>query len=1112
VRGQSSVLSTGKWFKVAVETRGVYKITSEQFKKMGFGNIDPRKIKVFGNVGGMLPQANDQPRPYDLTENAIFVSGESDGTFDKQDYILFFAEGADRVRYDVQRETFSYETNLYSLKNFYFLTVAETDGLRITVETNLDGDFPVIEQYDDFIHYELEKLNLLSSGREWFGERFDFNPERTFTFEVDGITENSSVTLISDVVGASYAASSFDLYWNSTAIATQTIPNIPNTPYGVKGIHKRDTITFNANVVGAPTTGSQSIRYQFSKAASGASSGYLDFFRLHVKRLLSLKGHQTLFRSSESLSQQFSSFKLSNVNAACLIWNITDAYHPTQIEYSLDGATAQFSDKSDQLQEYIIFDPEVPSPELIGVVENQNLHGATTPNLIIISHPDFLSEAQRLAYHREQHNAWTTVVVTPHQIYNEFSSGRQDITAIRDFIKYLFDKTPGTLQAVLLLGKGSYDYKDRIPNNTNFVATYESRNSLAPLATYSSDDYFGFLENSEGNWGESPAQNHTLDVGVGRLPVKTLAEAKNIVDKIINYDINKKAFGHWRKDIVFVGDDGNNADNFTSSHQSQANVIAESIESSHAEFNTKKIFLGTYEKTSRPAGEIIPEAQEDIAKRFDRGSLIVNFTGHGNERQWADEKIFSDHDIEQLENKLYPFLVTATCEFGRQDDPTVVSSAELSILRKNGGAIGLVTTARPVNAGTNFVLNQQFYSALFQKNAGRYATIGEVFRNTKNNSISGVANRNFSLLGDPSMTLALPSASIEITNLETMNGSDTLKALSTVRLSGEIHDEAGEVIKAFNGVLEFTLFDKEQEFVTIGKNNPPFQFKQWSNSLYRGRTAVVNGVFEFEFILTKNIDDEIGTGKLSAYAVDLSNALDAGGSRSFKIGGIEADAATDNTPPTIQLYMGDTTFVSGGIVSTNTTLVVKLQDDSGINISGRGIDNGLAAYLDNEEQPFILNDYYEAYTDDFTKGSVNFPMNGLSPGRHSITVKASDIHNNAGQATIEFIVTDDENIVIETLGNFPNPFQSETSVFFTHNRSGDDLEAQLTIYSARGEQLKTYEFNVPGSPYHVDLGQINDLYDFGKKLPGGVYLARLAVRSLTNGSKNERVTKLIVVN
>jgi hypothetical protein len=1110
--GQSSVLQSGNWYQISVEKRGVYKITWDQFKKMGFdSDVDPRKIRLFGNVGGMLPQSNNVSRPVDLIENGIFISGETDGSFDKGDYILFFAEGPDHVHYDLKRQIFAYENNLYSDKNFYFITVGPDDGKRVGTLATIAGSFPLVETFDDYAYHELEERNILSSGREWFGERFDVDTDQTFSEPMSDIVANSSIKIVSDVMGQSFTSSSFKLFWNNAPIGDQVIPTIPNTQYGSKGAHRRDTIVINSNGVNASGTTEQQVQYQYVK--SGNSPAYLDFFLLNVKRLLRVSDHQLIFRSAESVAQPISQYKIGNGSDIYTIWNVTDPYSPKQQPYDLQQNEVLFSASSNELQEYIIFDDDIPSPELVRKIENQNLRGMGTANLLVICHPDFLAEAQRLAVHRNSHSGWSTLVVTPDQIYLEFSSGRQDVSAIRDFVKHVYDKDPSSLRAVLFMGKGSYDYKNRVEQNTNFVPTYESRNSLAPLATYSSDDYFAFLESDEGNWGESPIQSHTLDVGVGRLPVKSSEEAKAVVDKIIDYDLNKKKFGRWRKDIAFVGDDGSNSDNFTSTHQSQANAIAESIETNHPEFDTKKIFLGKYPKTVKPNGESIPEVNADIVDRFDRGSLIINFTGHGNEKQWTDENVFSEAEISSLENKLYPFLVTATCEFGRQDDPAVVSSAELSVLRPSSGAIGLVTTARPVNAGTNFVLNQEFYKAMFEKQSSQYKSLGEIFQDTKNNSTSGVANRNFSLLGDPSMTLAMPMESVKVTSIKTSSGSDTLKALSTVVITGEVQNESGAVITDFDGVLEITLFDKEVDFVTVGKNNPPFQFNEWYNTLYRGKASVKGGFFELEFVLTKNIVYEIGNGKLSLYASDASKGLDAGGSAtSFKIGGSEPGIIADNTSPVMKLFLGDTTFVNGGIVSPNTTLIVSLEDASGINISGYGVGNGLMAQLDNDSQVYNLNDYYEAYMDDFTRGYVYFPLHGLSPGKHSITVKAWDTHNNPVQQTLEFIVSDGDQLVIETFGNSPNPFEGETSIFFTHNRSGDDLQAQLIIYSPNGQQLKTYQFEIPSSAYHVDLAKINDLYDFEKKLPGGLYLARLAVRSLTNGSKNERVTKLIVVN
>jgi hypothetical protein len=1095
-----------------VQKHGVYKITYDQLKKMGFdvGGLDPKNIKIYGLNGGMLPQENSVARPADLVELSIAVHGEDDGVFNKEDYIVFYGEGSGKIGFDVEREMFNYQTNLYSDKNFYFLTVGNTIGKRVGSSEDLSEAPTTIQTFNDFVYYEKDEYNHLKSGREWYQQIAD---NATFNFDGPGIVENSEMKFYSDAVAQSVKGSSFSIFFNNNLILDQVIPVVPNTTYGVKARHKRDTVVLNTTSVQADSRVKQEIKYQYT-SSSTSDKGFLDYFVLSYKRKLSLYDNQTIFRSAESIKASVARYDISNVPDNCEVWDVTESYNPTRQKFSLQSSTASFATSSETLKTFAVFNSKIESPELIGEVANQNLHGAGTPHVLVITHPDFLEEANRLAAHRAAHNSLTTLVTTTDEIYNEFSSGRQDITAIRDFIKHLYDRDQSLLKAVVLFGKGSYDYRDRLNNNTNFVPTYESRNSLSPLETYSSDDFFGFMETEEGEWRESsPSQNHTLDIGIGRLPVKTIDEAKAVVDKIIQYDISKKAVGAWRKNIVFVADDGSNSDGFTSIHQSQANSMAEEIEALHPEFNTRKIFLGTYAKQVAGSQETIPKANDDIIRTFNTGALIINYTGHGNELQWADENIFNDKDIAKLENKLYPFLITATCEFGRNDDPMDISSAERIVIQKNGGAVGMVTTARPVNSNTNFSLNQAFYDALFERESGRYLMLGEVFARTKNNSTSGVANRNFSLLADPSQTLALPAFSVVPTYIKTASGSDTLKALSTVTIKGHVEDGEGNQVTTFTGELEATLFDKQTEFVTTGKNNPAFTFKQWFNPLFRGKASVKEGQFEFDFILPKNISYQVDYGKLSLYAKDATSFVDASGSStSFKIGESEADIVNDITSPTMKLFMGDTTFVNGGIVNPNSTLIARIEDSSGINISNYGIGNTMVGILDDDKAVYNLSDFFVADTDNYKKGWVHFPIANMEIGKHTLTVKAWDTFNNPVQASVNFIVTDGNNLIIERFVNYPNPVVDETTLVFTHNRVGDDLEIELMLENSAGQQLKAYNFTVEQSQYQVNLLTFNTLTDLDKKLPGGLYFARLVVRSLSNGSKNERVTKLIIVN
>lgn len=1074
---------------------------------MGFDpKTDPRKISIYGNVGGMLPQANSAPRPTDLTELAIYIQGEEDGVFNSQDFILFYAEGPDKISFDNQREIFRYEKNLYDNRNYYFITVGQANGKRVEINADAGTGFPTVNTFENFAYHELDQHNELKSGREWFGERFDLSTELTLSFSFSDVMPNTPIKIVSDVMGQSIDNTSFTLFLNGIQIGQQPIAAIPNIQYGIKGRHKRDTIIVNSSAVSAPTKSKQELRYQYIKSTSSRSIGYLDFCLIQVTQQLIIQGHQTIFRSLASLQQPVSRYSIGQATTSTRIWNITDPLNPALQKATLQTGTLTFAAPSLTLQNYIAFQPTAPAPELIGKVANQNLRAQSTPNLLLVTHPDFKHEAQRLANHRMAVNGWTVSVVTTTEIYNEFSSGRQDVTALRDFVKHLYDKAPGSLRAVLLFGKGTYDYKNILATNRNFVPTYESRNSLHPLQTYSSDDYFTFLENHEGEWSEDPPVNHSMDIGVGRLPVKTLSEAKTVVDKIIAYDTDTKLAGPWRKNIAFIADDGD-----FNIHQSQADQLAEAIEASQAFFNPHKIYLDAFPQLAGASGQTSPEARAAIEKAFYDGALIINYTGHGGERQWAQERIFDDLMIAELQNKRLPLLLTATCEFGRQDDPIFLSGGELCMLQKNGGAIALVTTARPVSSSTNFALNQAFYEALFHKTDNAYTEVGDIFRRTKNNSISGISNRNFSLIGDPSLYLGMPEFGIEIDEIKTQAGSDTLRALSHVTIAGKVTDHTHTVNTSFNGILYATLFDKETSFQTLEDENPPFTYTQWFNALYRGQAQIQNGTFSMELIVPKNIAYSVGTGKLSLYAHHEEQLTDASGfSKAFKIGLSEPSPAADNTPPEIRLFVGDTTFIEGGIVPSPARLIARLSDDSGINISAYGIGNSLVAAID-DNQTFILNNYYVADVNNFRKGTIEFTLPPLQAGKHTLTLSAWDVHNNPAQASINFSVGE-EGLFIETFGNYPNPFTESTKLYFTHNRSGDDLEGVLSLYDYTGQEVNRINFFVPESPYQVNLAEFYRTEEPLKYLKAGLYYARISMRSITNGSKNERVTKLIIAN
>lgn len=1113
----NSVLATGTWAKVSVSGDGVYKINADFLRKAGFNpdQIDPRNLKIYSGYNSMLPQPNSTPRPQDLIETAIFVSGESDGKFNGEDFILFYAQGPDAYSFNPQREIFSYENNLFTDKNFYFLTVGTSAGKRLANSENVSGTFPLIQQFDDFSFFESEKYNILKSGRQWFGEQFDTNTEAIVRFDIAGIVPNTNVRLISHVMAQSISDCSFKVTYNGIPALDQPISAIPNTQYGIKGKIKMDTVTLNSTTIKAALQTTQDIKYQFTRGTTlGLSVGYLDFLLFSFKRQLALYGTQTGFTSGESLNQATSTFEIASADSKSIVWDVTNPFLTKTQSSALTGTKLRFSTPTTSLKKFVVFNlDKVESPVLEGNVANQNLQALPTTSLLIITHPLFKSEADRLAAHRQSHSAISVSVVTTEQVYNEFAAGKPDFTALRDFIRNQYKKPNSQLQNVLLFGRGSYDYQNRVLGNTNYVPVYESVNSLSPLETYSSDDYFALLEDQEGAWEENPAGNYTMDIGIGRLPVKKLEEAKTIVDKLIQYDTDSKARGAWRRNILFVADDGNGV-----LHQSQADALATTIDQVYSSFEARRLFLGSYPQITNPSGQYSPEATKALNTAIRDGYGIVNYTGHGSEKIWMQEQVLTETTVLELTNgPRYPLFVTATCEFGRNDDPFITSTAERILTTPKGGGIGLVSTARPVNSFTNFNLNNAFYNALFKQVNGSYRDLGSVFKDTKNNSIFGTANRNFSLLGDPSLNLFGETQNVVIKSISTSNNSSNLQPLAEITLTGEVQKN-GTVSSSFTGNVNVVLLDQPQNLTTLDdpeeNANPPapaFPYTERSNKLFDGNATVTNGAFELKFTLTKNINVLPGKGKFSLYAKSNQDENALGFSTTFNVGGPAAPAGTDTTPPEVRLFLGDTTFLAGGIAAANTKLVAILKDASGINISSIDPLHQLKAMLDGTQE-FILNKYYQASNDNPTKGMVIFPIDGLAKGKHRLKLTASDSYNNQTQTEVDFVVTEGNGIEVNQLANYPNPVDDKTKFWFTHNRPGEDLEATLVIYNLAGQVVLSQNYTISESQYLVTLPEWEIDNAEGRKPGPGLYIARLFVRSLLDGSNNEKNAKFILTN
>ncbi len=1103
-------LSQGQWFKIGVTQTGVYKLSAGYLQQHGIAgsSTNPQHIQLYGQGGGMLPQPNDAPRPQGLQENAIFVAGEADGRLDSQDYILFFAQGPDKYAYEPASGEFTYEKNIYSDTAFYFITIGPVPGKRMGQLPELSTSGPSLGTYTAYAALEEEKYNLLNSGRRWLSERFSAGTTQEYTLPLYQLKDQSNLQIKTAFVSTATSSSSFKVSVNGSLAQEIPLPIIKNpkeNPYAEKGFLVEESTTIKAS-------GQEQL--QLSIAYEGSNYGataYLDYVFATGTAHLNYKNTALQFRSLESLQYPEVQYELAGVASGIQLWDISAPQDVKIQPFSLQGNVLSFGSSSSTLREYVAFkDSDVQEPVSLKKVENQYLRGDKSPELVILTNPRLLAEAERLARFRRQYDGLAVKVVTTTQLYNEFSSGAQDLTAIRDYMRFLYPS--GRLRYLLLFGRGSFDYKKRKEKDYNLVPVYESYNFTDPVKSYASDDYYGFLEEEEGAWTENEEGNHSLDIGIGRLPVVDLQEARQVVDKLIHYQTSSEAFGSWRNNVLFIADDGDG-----NVHQRDAEKLAERAENAWPAANISKIYLGAFPQDKVANGERSPKAAEAIEEALNKGTFILNYTGHGSLDLLTNEYIITKAGIEKWQNKnRLPLVVTATCEFGQHDN-IVRSGAESMLLNPTGGAIGLLTTARPVYSHTNFEINQAFYEFVFPAEGEPMHRLGDIVRQTKNKGATGtgVINRNFLLLGDPSMKLASPERRLSLQSLNNepeATLADTLMAFARVRANGVVTDSEGRPDVSFNGLLEAVVYEKPVSYETMETSAAKMQFSMRNNVIFRGKARVKEGAFSFLFTVPKSIRYTPGQGKISLYAVADDSTADASGQyNDFIIGNSKPNYTSDTRPPQIKLFLNDSSFVNGESVGKESWLLAYLSDESGINITNTGIHEGVVATLDGETT-FLLNDYYSAATDDFTKGSLRFPLQGLAAGAHTLSITARDTYNNLAKTEIHFIVSDKGDFQIYSLLNYPNPFRGHTKFVVEHSRAGEPLEASLSIYNLKGQMLYKSSRSIESSLRRFTLQEWNGQGQGGQNLPEGIYLFKIVLRSLTDGSATEKTEKLVILN
>ena len=1086
----SSVLAVGEWVKLKLNSDGIYKITYSDLINIGFSN--PTQVRIFGYSGGMLSSYVDSTYIDDLPEVPIYYSTGNDSIFGPGDYILFYAQSPNRWKWNATSNMMLFSWNLYDSYSYYFITCNQGEPKQIEY-TSPQEDIPTAEvtNYLTYSTHDLQSENLIHSGTLWVGESFDYKtPSRDFLFNFSNLDLSKNVKVKIFVAARSSQVTSFDVKLNDNFIG-----NLLISPYGQYSYGNTAYDFFEVT----PTSNTLKFTLTYNYPDYD-SKGWLNFITVNAIKNLVYSGGDLFFNNLLYISDtSFIKFKiLKQSTTTPVIWDVTNPHAIKHIEYEVDGNYIVFTDSATQMKFYYMFDgTNYKKPIIEGKIENQNLHKAKDLDLIIITHPKFINAATQLADFHKHEDGLDCEVFDVTKIYNEFASGRKEAGAIRNFLRMYYQKALNNEcrmpKYVLLFGDGSYDNKNNSTENTNFIPTFQVGASLDYISSIVTDDFFVLLDEGEGS------TTGFIDMGIGRLPVRNEFEAKIAVEKIKHY-YKTKTFGSWRTNITFIADDEDGG-----MHLNQANSIADYVMNNYRMFNVKKIFLDAYQQINTPSGESYPEAITEVNNVINSGTLIMNYTGHGNERGLAAEYVISIEQMNKWDNydKL-PLFITASCEFAPFDNYNILSAGEALFLNEKGGAIALLATTRLSSAGQNASLNMAFFQNAFDNNFTD--RLGDTYMKTKWLAGADYNKRKFSLIGDPALRLAFPRYKIV-----TDSFPDTLSSTRYVEIKGRITDFEGNTLNDFNGIIYPIVYDKLDTIQTLGNDveSPIIKFSVQDKILFKGKASVKNGEFKFGFVVPIDISYKPGNGKISYYA--NSDYLDAMGYfDSIFVYGYDTNGVYDTEGPVIKLFFNDTLFNDGDITDENPMLLAYLYDKSGINTAGNGIGHDLLAVLDYDfTNAIILNEAYSSNLDDYCSGIVKYSFYNLTEGPHELLFRAWDVLNNYSEATISFEVVNSKHYSIKYFANYPNPFKDKTSFIFKHNKPNEKMNLKFNIYDLSGRRIFSKQENVVSQGYTIGPIIWNGENFNGQKLSGGVFIAEIIV-TFQNGI-TETVRKKIIM-
>ena len=1089
---EASVLSEGKWVKIAVSGTGVYRISHSELRSMGFFN--PARVRLYGHGGQMMSESSIQDCIDDLKELPLYHR-ESD--------VLFYAHGT--ITWTRTTNGFVHSQNTYSQYGYYFLTEdASVAPMDFPVQKSVMGGAEV-KTYPDYLVHEKDEFSWLHRGRVFF-ENSGGHKNRSLTFDIPGVVAEESAKVCVSYGTNDPQSSSVKVLVNDTEVGSLSI-------YATSGYTK-----FQVGEKTLDCTGRLSENTSITLTHSSSATGYLDYVALNFTRQLALRGVFTQFRSSSAGKKTFS---IANANASTKVWRIRNegskGYSLSEISGVLENNFYQVGDETLLSDEYIVLDVSsraFPSVEVVGEVPNQNLHGLETMDMVIVvpTSAKWISQAERLANLHRQYDSLRVVVVRADQIYNEFSSGTPDATAIRRFMKMLYDRAQTVDDApkyLLLFGDCAADnrmvtsdWRRTSPND--FLLCFQSELSSSETRSFIMEEYFCLLDDYEGTaWTKAKA-----DAAVGRLTVRSLSQAKVVVDKIESYLSNREA-GAWKNTICVMGDDGD-----ANRHMVEADKIVDCIQESNPNMVINKIYWDAYLSENASTGRRFPNVTQRIREVSAEGALMMYYTGHGSASSLSHELAWGSGEMENLSSPRLPLWVTAACDTSPIDLPED-NMGEIALLNENAGAIAFLGATRSTYGTNSNPLHILFCRYMFRDGL----SMGEALRLAKNNYTPSNAENNlhYILIGDPALRLSVPNQyKVELTSVNGVSvDRGTLhqfEAGSLVTLEGRVVDNAGNCLTDFNGLVHPAIYGGKNKVVC--KMNDPdldeaYEFWDYSQKVYVGSDSVRSGQFTFTFPVPLDISYSEDCGNIYFYALNSNREEAQGTYGDFYLDGTKDNLENDSIGPEIAVYLNSTDFVMGESVNETPLLMLALHDEQGVNTTGNGIGHDLIAIIDNDPQlTFVLNSYYSSEPGDYTRGTVVYSLPELEEGHHTLLVRAWDVLNNSTTVEIPFVVVRGLRPTVGYVWNTPNPARTTTTFVITHNRPQTELEVKIDLYDFSGRLLWNHSQNFisSGNEMHITW---NLTTDGGQPIGNGVYLYRVTLSSV-GGEEVSKARKLVV--